>query len=347
MNRMAKSVGILKSLGVFIAVVLFLAGCSLSPKSDAEVVIYTSVDQPHSEPILSAFEESTGIQVKAVYDIEAAKTTGLVNRLIAEKERPQADVFWNSEIIQTIRLQENGVLQPYLSPEAEGIPAEFRAPDGYWTGNAARARVIITNTNLAQGSENIDSIQDFLDPQWPPESLGLPYPLFGTTATHAAALYDVWGPKQALAYFDEIAARGVRVVDGNSVVRDLVASGDLIFGLTDTDDACGAVARGKPISVILPDQDGIGTLVIPSTVALVAGGPNPEQGQILIDYLLSQETEHALIEAEYSHIPLHESLEFPNKCLSIADVRPMQVNFTNVYQYFDLVQSELREIFIR
>ncbi len=55
----------------------------------------------------------------ANYDVEASKTTGLVNKLIAEKENPIADVFWNGEFSQTIRLKEEGILQPYVSPSAE------------------------------------------------------------------------------------------------------------------------------------------------------------------------------------------------------------------------------------
>lgn len=59
-----------------------------------EVVVYTSLDKVFSQPILEAFEKQTGIKVLAVYDSEATKTTGLVNRLIAEKDNARADVFW-------------------------------------------------------------------------------------------------------------------------------------------------------------------------------------------------------------------------------------------------------------
>ena len=65
---------------------LALGWCSAA--LPAQVVIYTSVDQVYSQPILDRFEKETGITVKAVYDVEASKTTGLVNRLIAEKSRP-------------------------------------------------------------------------------------------------------------------------------------------------------------------------------------------------------------------------------------------------------------------
>src|SRR5438128_2242010 len=48
-----------------------------------EVVVYTSQDQVYAEPILKKFERQAGIRVRAVYDSEAIKTVGLVNRLLA------------------------------------------------------------------------------------------------------------------------------------------------------------------------------------------------------------------------------------------------------------------------
>lgn len=130
---------------VIISAIVYI---SLGRKVGKEVVIYTSVDQVFSEPVLKAFEKDTGIKVLPVYDIEAAKTTGLVNRLIAEKGAPKADVFWNGEFAQTMLLKEKGILAAYKSPAAEGIPAQYADAEGYWTGFGGRARVILANKNL-------------------------------------------------------------------------------------------------------------------------------------------------------------------------------------------------------
>ena len=60
----------------FFLVVVIAAGVYISSTSDqSEVVIYTSVDQIYSEPVLEKFEGETGIKVKAVYDVEAALAT--------------------------------------------------------------------------------------------------------------------------------------------------------------------------------------------------------------------------------------------------------------------------------
>ena len=169
---------------------IIAAGVYLNTTNDqSEVVIYTSVDQVYSKPVLEKFEDETGIKVKAVYDVEAAKTTGLVNRLIAEKGNSLADVWWNGEIAQTIILKEEGVLTTYSSTEADGIPSAYIDDEGYWTGFGGRARVLLVNTELVAPEEYPASIFDLVGYIENGYSVGLAYPVFGTTATHVAALY--------------------------------------------------------------------------------------------------------------------------------------------------------------
>ena len=313
-----------------------------------EVVVYTSVDQVYAEPVLLSFQEKSGIRVRAVYDVEAAKTTGLVNRIIAEKGRAGADVFWNGEVAQTLLLQERGLLDPYRSPSADGIPAQFRDPEGHWTGFGGRARVILVNTRGLAAGQEPDSILDLADLDIPSERIGIAYPLFGTTATQAAALYASLGPGEARAIYQALADRHVRVVDGNSVVRDLVAAGDLWAGLTDSDDACGAVERGAPVRIIIPDQEegGMGTLVIPNTVALVRGGAHPDEGRALLDYLVSSGVEEDLVRRGWFQVALRPTATAPG-CLPEGSIRGMNVTFPEIAGQQELARMELAEVFIR
>ena len=48
----------------------------------------------------------------AKYDDESTKTVGLTNVIIQEAGRPRCDVFWNNEILNTLRLEEKGLLEP-------------------------------------------------------------------------------------------------------------------------------------------------------------------------------------------------------------------------------------------
>ncbi len=189
-------------------------------KAQQKVVVYTSLDKVFSQPVLEAFEKETGIKALAVYDSEATKTTGLVNRLIAEKDNPRADVFWNSETGRTIVLKQKGILAKYISSSAVDIPDTFKDTDGYWTGFAARCRILIYNTDLLKEQELPKSIFELTEPKWK-DKVALAYPLFGTTATHVAALYTHMGEGKAKQYFDSLKANGVMIVDGNASARNL------------------------------------------------------------------------------------------------------------------------------
>lgn len=333
-----------KTLCVFLimSILFVFAGCSRKN----EVVIYTSVDRNFSEPVLQEFEKQTGIKVKPVYDVEAAKTTGLVNKLIEEKENPRADVFWNGEIAQTMRLQEEEVLAPYKSVQADALPSNFRQQDGLWTAFGGRSRVIIINTELMKDMKKPDSIYDFLDPVYNAEKIAIAKPLFGTTATQAAALYALLGNDGGFDFFNRLKERNVKILDGNSVVRDYVADGKLMFGLTDTDDALGAIEKGKPVKIVFPDQgvNDIGTLIVPNSAALIKGGPNPDNGKAFIDYILSSSTMKTLIESGWCQVTVRDiDAQSP---VNVKNIKTMDVTFKQIFSKYDTINKELKELFV-
>lgn len=323
---------------------LLLLGCGCAPHKTREVVLYTSVDRPFAVPVVERFERETGIKVRLLTDLEAAKTAGLVNRLIGEKRRPQCDVFWNSEIGRTLMLKEKGVLAPYSSPAASDIPAALRDPDGYWVGFAARCRVIIYNKEMVMAEAAPRHVEDLTDPKWKGKS-AIADPQFGTTATHVAALFALWGKDRAEAFFKGLADNRAMVVAGNAVVRDMVADGRAAVGLTDTDDAYGAIEDGKPVGVIFPDQDGQGALVIPNTVSLIGGCPHPEAGRRLVDFLLSREVEEMLALSRSRQMPVRAGLQWPKGIPT--NLRLWRPDCREVARHLQEAQRLAREILVR
>lgn len=334
----------LKIFFIFAVTGLFLMG--MTQDNRKEVVVYTSVDQVFSQPILQAYEKKTGVKVRAVYDVEAAKTTGLVNRLIAEKKRPRCDVFWNGEIGKTIVLKQKGVLAPYVSPSALDIPPFLRDTDHCWTGFAARSRVLVYNTAMVKDSELPESIFELTQPKWRGR-VAMAYPLFGTTATHTAAMFTSFGEQKAKEYLRALKANDVVIVDGNSVVRDLVVQGRLPIGFTDTDDVNVAVQSGKPVKMIYPDKAGFGTLLIPNTVALINGAPHPEAGKRFIDYLLSKETESRLSFSESANIPVRDGIKTPDHVPSYSSIKAMEVDYGKVAETMPKAARFCQDLFIR
>ena len=243
-----------------------------------EVVVYTALDQEFSEPIFAEFTKETGIVVRPKFDTESTKTVGLAQAIIAERERPRCDLFWNNEILNTLRLEREGLLRPYRSPQADAFPASAKSPDGMWYGFAARARVLIVNTNRLGEERWPKSIRDLTDAQWY-EQCAIAKPLFGTTATHAACLFAAWGDAEAKEFFVNVKLNA-RIMGGNKQVAQAVSANTVAFGLTDTDDALVEIERGMPVAIVYPDQEAgqVGTLFIPNTLALIKGSPNPRGG---------------------------------------------------------------------
>jgi iron(III) transport system substrate-binding protein len=307
------------------------------------VTIYVSTDRVFSEPVLREYERRSGVKVNPVYDTEETKSTGLANRLLAEKPRPQADVFWSNEPVRTLVLKSRDVLAPYKSPSAEGIPAALVDPNGYWTGFSARMRVIAYNTRLVKPEEAPQSVFDLANPKWRGQ-VAIADPRFGSTSFHVAALYAIAGDQKMDDFFRRIKENGVRVVDGNSVVRDLVARGEVKVGLTDTDDVNVALEDAQPIAMVLPDKEGLGVPVMPNMVSLIANAPNPEEGRRLIDYLLSTDVERQLAQSEAVQIPLHAGVAGPKNIPSIDTFTPMTLDYAKAAARVESVTTRLATI---
>ncbi len=296
-----------------------IAGCAKSQSSSGttgaadsgRVVVYSSVDEVFAEPICKQFEQETGITVDLVPDTEETKSTGLLNRLIAEKARPRADLFWSGDPVRAAILKSKGVSAEYLSPAAGELPMEFSDPDHHWTCFSARARVIIYNKDLVPEDHKPTSIYDLANARFKGKAC-VANPLFGTTSMHAAALFQALGDGDAKKFFQSLADNDVKILSSNGEVRRRVVNGQFAIGLTDTDDVNVAIQEGKPVGFVYPDADGIGTLIMPNAAVLVANGPNSENGKKFIDYLLSPETEAALAASEAAQMPLRADVELPD-----------------------------------
>ena len=187
---------------------LLLLSCFLathpSPARASSVVIYTSQDEEYADPTFREFEKETGIKVLPVYDSEAVKTVGLVNRLLHEQSHPQCDVFWNNEEMRTRMLAARGL---------------FRETNG-WVLTGWRSRRLVVNTNLLPVAQAPRTFAEATNAIWRGK-FALAYPLFGTTATHFQALRQHSGDAPWQAWCRALNANKPMLVDGNSVVVKL------------------------------------------------------------------------------------------------------------------------------
>jgi len=301
----------------FAAVASTLAGCGGPTALPAgEVVVYSSVDQDGSEPILAQFERETGIRVLARYDTESTKTVSLVERIRAEAARPAADVFWSNEVFHTILLARQGLLDSYKSDATAAWPAGLADAQGRWYGFALRARVVAYHTGRVSAAEAPARIEDLMDAKWRGR-IAMASPESGTTGGHVACWFAWYGQERAEQILAGLKANDVRLAAGNSVAVRLVASGVADVCLTDTDDVYAAQRNGWPVAMKLVRHGDGGALAIPNTAAMIKGGPHPEQARRLMAFLLGEEIERTLARSDSHNTPVHTSVakEFPDYAL--------------------------------
>ena len=330
---------------------LVLTGC---PRSQARVVVYCAQDQEFAEGLFGEFKQQSGLEVAPKYETEAKKSVTHYAEIVSEKARPRCDVFWNNEILGTIRLQRQGMLEPYDSPAAAPFPKSAKADDHTWCAFGNRARVIVVNTKLVKEEDRPRSLFDLTQPRWQGKVV-MAQPQYGTTATQAACLFEILGADKAKDYYRALKANGVQLAPGNKQVAEWVGqgrtpSGNVVaVGVTDTDDAMEEVHDNHDVALIFPDRDAqagrMGTLYIPNTVAILKGCPNPEGARKLVDYLLSPEVEAKLATGGSHQIPLNPNVKAELPPQYDKNPRPAQVDFAKAADLWDEVQKFLEAEF--
>ena len=296
---------------IFLAFVLWI-GCR--PSRENVVVVYTSQDQIYAQQILANFTRETGIRVLPLFDSESAKTTGLMNRIIAERRRPQCDVFWSNEEMMMRKLGRRRLLD-------DAPIASF----GY------RSRRLVVNTNFVNPNAPIN-LKQLTAPQWKGR-IAIAYPLFGTTAAHFMSLRAAWGTAAWEQWCRDLVKNKIIIVDGNSAVVRLVGMGEAWLGLTDFDDATVGLRKQLPIKMLPLTQE---FSVIANSVALIRDGPNPQNARRFQEYLQQQQTQEQLLA-----LGALEGIAPPEKTASL------ETDWESVLDDFETTYAWLSETFLR
>lgn len=327
--------------------VLWGTGCERSAETEPKVkpVVYCSVDETFARVVLKVFKARTDIALDVVFDSEAGKTTGLVNKIIAEAAagRPRADVFWSSEIFSTILLARQGLLEPYDSPAAADIPPRYRDSEHRWTATSTRARVLAFDPTQTTRNGLPTRWEQLAEPQFA-KHFTLANPLFGTTRGHVAAMFALWGPERGRAFLTQLRENGMQLADSNGSTVRAVIGKRAALAATDTDDVWVAQRGGFSLDLVYPDMGDGGTLLIPCSVAILRGSPNLDAAHKIVDFLVSAEVEQMLARSDSRNIPVRQNLRDK---LGLKQPSESTVSYDAVADAMDEAVAAARDILIR
>jgi iron(III) transport system substrate-binding protein len=227
----------------------------------------------------------------------------LVKRLQAEKDRPQGDIIWG--ISRALLETNKAYFAPYKTKDADAVlPAQFREPEGLWTGTNVHLLVILRNTKASPG-DGPKSWSDLLDPRYKGKIAFTDPANSGSAYSNATMLIDHWGGGDAGWTKLKALFANTKILNRSTLVFQGVGNGEYPLGMSLEYAGPLWASNGAPVETIYPAD---GTLALMEGVALIKGGPNPDAAKKFVDYVTRKDTREMILKATFRR-PARQDLD--------------------------------------
>ena len=251
-------------------------------KKEGSVVFYTPLNINDSQFLLKRFEAKYPFIKTELLRMSAES---LLNRIVTEDRagRNVVDVI-NNNVINALKKAK--LLQVYRSPEYAAYPDQFKDPDGYWASMNSNYYVLGYNTKLVSAKDAPVDWPDLLNPRWKGK-IGMDQEEFEWYASSI----DAWGRESALKFHKALAQQQVVWRKGHTLISQLIAAGEFSVGIVYAHRAESMKKQGAPIEWVKTSNPIFVTL---TPLSLAAKAPHPNAAKLLLDFLLSKESQTAL-----------------------------------------------------
>lgn len=306
---------------------LMLAGCGgaagqggtgqgSTAQVSGKIVLYTSEPQKNADEFVAQFKKDyPNIDVQ----VFRSGTGKLVAKLEAEEKAGgiQADVLLAADAPTFEKFKAKDAFIKYIPPEASSIDAQFKDPDGYYTGTRLISTIIGYNTNLVKDPPK--SWQALTDPQYQGK-IGMPSPDYSGAAAYNIAL---WASKPELGWpwIEKLIQNKPTVVEGNGQVQQGLASGQFATGIIIDYMVRDLQKKGSPVSGVFPSE---GVPAITEPVAIFKSSKNQEAAKVFVNYLVSKQGQELAVKQNY--VPLRPDIKSPEGAPSISQIKVMSGN---------------------
>ncbi len=263
-------------------------------KKEGRVMWYTTLIVNQAIlPLKAAFEKRyPGVTLDYVRNDEGPIAIRLLNE--AKAGGGQADVF--DGITVNVALKREGLLAPLAYPNAADYPAEMKDADGTWQALLLFVFTMGYNTSMVKKEDMPKSYQDLLDPKWKGK--------FAMNRSSSAGAYGftgnillTMGEEKGLDYLRALAKQDVFLSDASArAILDQVIAGEYPVGLMMFNHHAEISARKGAPSAWLPLEP---VPVAYDAVGMLKSAPHPAAARLLIEWLLSEEGQLTLKDADY------------------------------------------------
>lgn len=273
---------------IIILMILAVVGGAAFASGQAEpsqrVTAYTTLDEELAREVFAAFTEETGIQV----DWVRLSTGEAVARIEAERDNPQASVWYGGVGLGHIEAKQKGLTTPYQSPAAQ-MADQFRDDEWYWSGIYAGPLAFESNMNQLEryGLEKPMSWEDLLDPGFEGQIQMANPGSSGTAYNVLATMVQILGEDEAFDYMARLDRNITQYTRSGSAPGRNAAIGEITVAIGYAHDGVRLIAEGYPLELSFPSE---GTGYEIASVSMIANGPAEEReaAETLIDWALGE-----------------------------------------------------------
>ena len=250
-----------------------------------------------------------------------------LSRIRAEQARPQASVWWGGPADTFIAAAGEGLLEPYVSPEAAKIDPRFKDEDGTWTGFYVGILGFTLNERAFEdlGVAPPESWQDLLRNEFRDRIVMANPGTSGTAYTVLATLVQLMGEEQAFSYLRQLHTNVQQYPTSGSAAGQMAGLGEVAIGIDFGHAVPQLAAQGYPVFGAYPSE---GTGFEIGAIALLADAPNPELAKLFIDFVVSAEGQMLGQRAGAFQLLTHEDAVSPEEAIPLDQAVLIDYDFT-------------------
>lgn len=275
-------------------------------KLSGEVNLYTTRHYESDDEIFARFEKEYGVKVNVNKD----KAGALIEKIKAEGENPQADLFITADAGNLAKAKAAGILEAVDSEIlATNIPAKYHDVDSQWFGLTKRARIMLYSTERVSKEDlkDLDYAKLATDERWKEKLLVRPSNSIYNQSL-VASLIEVLGEEKASEWVTGIVSQMARTPEGNDRdqalaikdgVGDIAISNSYYYGKLINNDKEKYEGVADVVGIYFPNQDANGVHVNISGVGLIKNSKNQAAAIKLMEYLSEVEQQETFSSANY------------------------------------------------
>lgn len=291
-----------------------LTGCQ-KQKEENELNVYSIIHDEETKALCDLFTQQTGIKVNYL----RASTGELVNRVISEKNAPQADVLLGGATNYHIQAAKEGALESYASPIAADFPAYAKSADSTWTGFCVLTLGIgVNKTRFEQKFPNQKLPQtwdDLANPVYKNEIV-MTNPLASSTAyLFVQNQLQRLGWDKGWEYLIALSQLVGQFPDSGSAPPKLLGTGEYSIGVAYLHALAKYKAQGFDIELIAPPQ----TVGDVDCISIMKNAQHPNAAKKFVDFILDAPAQGIMAEMTYT-IPVNKNANIMPGSVSLEKI---------------------------